>query len=302
MLRAESQSSLVASSSECALDAASIVASESSETVHCMEEKIRRLEADNQKLKKQCRSKAQHVNRLQNTIEDLKSCLGVKTFAAIKRKHKTDATAGNKQFAIQKKGRCDRNLSDSGIIAVAIRMSLSCCSAIGFPAASWTDISRQTVSRCEVTVAAACSVRATIFGHIIMHLFTTTSITRNFFTRCRSVPFLEKYLSVMKPFLPTSEEGTPCETDVAMVIESFLSAVRIPNPRVMASMCTANDKTDVTKGLYVAGISIQNDATNSSIWQRKKLTTAVVHLGLLVDADALALGDRRKAFMVDAFM
>ena len=300
VLRAESQSSFVASSSERAFDAASsIVPSESSETVHELQDKIRQLEADNQRLKKRCRSKAQHVNRLQHAIEDLKGSLGVRTFAALKRKHKKDANGANRQFAIQKKGRCERNLSDSGIIAVAIRMSLSCCSAIGFPAASWADISRQTVSRCEVTVAAACNVRAAIFGHIILHLFATTN---NFFTLCRSVPYLKKCLSVMKPFLPSSEEGIPCEADLALVIESFLTAAQIANPRMIASMCTANDKTDGTKGLRVAGISIQNDATNSSIWQRKKLTTAVVHLGLLVDADALALGDRRKAFLVDAFM
>ena len=47
-------------------------------------------------------------------------------------------------------------------------MSLGCCSALGFPSASWSDISRQTVARCEVNIAAASMMRGALFGHFLL--------------------------------------------------------------------------------------------------------------------------------------
>lgn len=257
-----------------------------------MRQQIAKLERANEKLKKACATKNKMIWRLHKMLNGFHEEANVKTLKAFKKKQAIAKSRSQGQLSVDKKARGDRNLSDSGRIAVALRMSLSSCSALGFPAASWSDISRQTVSRCEVNIAAACMIRGALVGHALVQALTKS---KTFFVRPLAIPFLQQDLFLMKPFMLRQDREQE-QDSVRERLEAFFSWVKLPLPIVNQFM------GDLTAGLSVAGISLQNDATNSTIWQRKKLTTAVVHGGLLVDATALASGNLDKAFEIHAFM
>jgi len=257
-----------------------------------MRQQIAKLERANEILKKACVSKNKMIRGLQKKLKGFHEEANVKTLKAFKKKQAFANSQSQGQLSVDKKARGDRNLSDSGRIAVALRMSLSSCSALGFPAASWSDISRQTVSRCEVNSAAACMIRGALVGHALVQALTKS---KTFFVRPLAIPFLQQELFLMKPFMLRQDREQE-QDSVRERLEAFFSWVKLPLPIVNPFM------GDLTGGLSVAGISLQNDATNSTIWQRKKLTTAVVHGGLLVDATALASGNLDKAFEIHAFM
>ena len=257
-----------------------------------MRQQIARLEIANDNLRNACRSKTKVIRRLQNQLNGFCTEANVRTLTGFKKKQALLKSRSHGQLSVDKKARGDRNLTDAGRIAVALRMSLSSCSALGFPAASWSDISRQTVSRCEVSIAAACMLRGALVGHALVQALTRS---KTFFVRPLAIPFVQQDLFVMKPFmLQQDKEQKP--DSLRERLETFFSWVNLPFPITNAFV------GDMTGGLSVSGISLQNDATNSTIWQRKKLTTAVVHGGLLVDVTALASDNLDKAFEIHAFM
>jgi len=249
--------------------------------------------------RKKNKQRVKTIARLQEKVEKLKGFIGIRSMRGLKRQEqKKDKINASSKLAIVKKGIADRNLTSTSTIAVAIRMALSCCSALGFPAASWTDISRQTVSRCEVNIAATCAVRGALIGHILVQLLKT-SLSSMFQTPV-ALDFLTKQLSIMKRFHTDGDETNASDSNKTLRgrIEVFLSLLGMPP--VIANMLIPTSKAVDTP--CVLGISLQNDATNSSIWQRRKLTSAVVHAGILVDLESLQARNYKQAFFVEAFM
>ena len=265
-------------------------------------QQVEALQRSNANLRKLCKAKNKTIYCLRRQMQGFQTETGVKTVTAFRKQKSLREARSRDQLNVTKKGRCKRNLSDSGSIAVALRMSLGCCSALGFPSASWSDISRQTVARCEVNIAAASMMRGALFGHFL--LLCISKQKHAVFNRPLATPFLRWDLNVMKPFFIRQDDGN--QLDIGSLrdrVQAFLSMMRFPQH--IASLVVpvrASARGQRVGRLSIAGISLQNDATNSSIWQRKKLTTAVIHAGMLVDAGALSSGDFNKAFEIHAVM
>lgn len=258
---------------------------------------INQLKAQISDLKKM-KSKDKQCYRLKRSLSALKDFVGIKNMKGLSKKKIMKQQQEKKSLRmlnISKRGVSERNLTPSGVVAVGLRMALSCCSALGFPSASWTDISRQTVSRCEVNVAACCALRGAMIGHFMMHMMKTSQ--DNLFRPPCMMPSVARKLLVLDHIQLPDDNGddhTAFRARVACVLSMF---------NIPASVCGmfSCNMVDVSSPCVV-GLSFQNDATNSNIWQKRKLTTAVVHAGMLTDRNALETSNYRSAFFVDAFM
>lgn len=247
---------------------------------------------------KKMKSKDKQCYRLKRSLSALKDFVGIKNMKGLSKKKIMKQQQEKKSLRmlnISKRGVSERNLTPSGVVAVGLRMALSCCSALGFPSASWTDISRQTVSRCEVNVAACCALRGAMIGHFMMHMMKTSQ--DNLFRPPCMMPSVARKLLVLDHIQLPDDNGddhTAFRARVACVLSMF---------NIPASVCGmfSCNMVDVSSPCVV-GLSFQNDATNSNIWQKRKLTTAVVHAGMLTDRNALETSNYRSAFFVDAFM
>lgn len=259
---------------------------------------INQLQAQISDLKRKVKNKDKQCLRLKRSLTALQDFVGIKNMKGLAKKKTVKQQQEMKSLRmlnISKRGVAERNLTPSGVVAVGLRMALSCCSALGFPSASWTDISRQTVSRCEVNVAACCALRGAMIGHFMMHMMKTSQ-DKLFGPPCMMPSIARKLLVLDHIQLPddNGDDHTAFRARVACVLSMF---------NIPASVCEmfSCNMVDVSTPCVV-GLSLQNDATNSNIWQKRKLTTAVVHAGMLTDRNALETSNYRSAFFVDAFM
>ena len=262
------------------------------------ESELNKLREQVSDLKRKVKTKDKQCSRLRRNLSALKDFVGINNMKALPKLKvikKQQEMKSLRMLNISKRGVSERNLTPSGVVAVALRMALSCCSALGFPSASWTDISRQTVSRCEVNVAACCALRGAMVGHLMMHMLKTSQ-DKLFGPPCMMSSITRRLLVLEHIQLP--DDNGDDHTGFRARVACFLSMFNIPTS--VCGMFSGNMLDISTPS--VVGLSLQNDATNSHIWQKRKLTTAVVHAGMLTDRTALETSNYQNAFFVDAFM
>lgn len=256
------------------------------------------LRQENQHLKRRLDAAAKQLAAKKAKIRRL-------TQFAAKSKSKMKAMKLEKSEMEITKTAANRNLTISGSFAVGLRMALSSASALSFPRAAWVDISRFTVARCEVKVASSVFVRAHIVSHLMFNRMYYSRLLRDGYA-CLSDEHLQKALQRLrcfkscKPFVDQLTSGTCDQEDDGedympgneknkIVVHGLHSLVGLPPPGPQKKLC-------------VAGLSVQNDATNSEIWHKKKLTSCVVEAGVLIDEEELSKLNYNNAFSTDQFM
>ena len=83
------------------------------------------------------------------------------------------------------------------------------------------------------------------------------------------------------------------------ILVAMCHMVGLPDSRVPE---TCLEETSACAALKVVGLSLQNDATNSEIWHRKKLTSLAVEVSVLTDLDKLGCCDYVHAFHSDRYL
>ena len=263
--------------------------------------------AELSRLKIACRQKQRKINRLQKQLAAVMATTGCKTLKSFQKKRKREELQSQAQLQIEKSVAM-RNLTFSGMVAVGLRMCLSSCSALGFPAASWNDISRQTVARAEVYTAAACVLRSVITGQLVYQVLRKKPDP---FGKPALAPFLSDRLEVVKRIIPDLPDGpvggeiaeshdAEGSSNIERVLELF-SLVGFPD-EARHLFLEDDSQSSYSDQLVVCGVSVQNDATNNQIWQRKKLTSAVIQAGVLTNHQALARCEYDKAFFFESMM
>ena len=281
---------------------------------------------ENEELRKE---NAQLKRRLENASKKMKakdSKIRRLAGAVAKQKAKAKAKPGldsRNSMDVTKTAK-NRNLTVSGSLAIGLRMALTSCSALTFPRAAWVDISRITVSRCEVKLAGTIFVRAQVLGHLIFHRLSYSRMLRkgpwacsdnflaaaNHLARLKSCkPYLAEIINLLKGRNADQEGDDSCcaisadegeaydpqleelPSKVNTLLEGLHAVVGLPPP-------SKNEETT----LCISGLSLQNDATNSEIWHKKKLTSMVIEASTLVNVEMLCKQKYNDAFFSDQFL
>lgn len=281
-------------------------------------------EEANEDLRRENANLKRRLENAQRSLAANKAKLRRLNMTVAKEKAKAKATAGNKSSMDVEKTSKDRNLTISGCLAVGMRMALSSCSALTFPRAAWVDISRYTVARCEVKLAGTVFIRAQILAHLIFYKLDYIRILRQQvhlinegfiaavdrllgFKACK--PFLAELSKVLRQGNPRHQlhQQTGAQACVAEANEAeskaTISFLECKSLIVGLHELVGLTPPDESIGqVCISGLSLQNDATNSEIWHKKKLTSMVVEASTLVDIASLRAGDYSKAFFSDQFM
>lgn len=263
-----------------------------------------RLRAENEALKRRLGFCNVKINAQKSQIHRLRAKQAKLQESARKKQNESDNMEVSKTSKV-------RNLTCSGAMAVGLRMCLSSCSALSFPRAAWVDISRQTVARREIQVAAATLIRARLVAFLVFHraIFASRAIpvTELVYQQNQEEPphlFGTQHIynfKSCKPYLPEflhQDAQRNLSGDEQKAIQNAFIGLHalvseLPPPTLQGS----NEKR-----LFIAGLSLQNDATNSEVWRKKKLTSMVVSIGTLIDIQSLADLQYDKAFYTDQFM
>lgn len=297
-------------------------------SVSSVEEEVGRLREENRALKRKLFQAEATCKETKKKLNCQKSRIFRLSKAYAKAKAKAMKSCDLEMQVTKTKS--DRNLTREGSMAIAVRMGLSSCSALSFPRAAWVDISRHTVTRCEVNFAAGIHIRSTIVSYL---MFRRPLLARCGKDDCPTSELLKVLQFLLdfkccKPFLHivqqlcsrnntatgslgnsaqetqeinfVEDDADDDETTLAdqrALLKETVSAVH----NLVGVPLTLSD-TSASATLYISGLSLQNDATNSEIWHRKKLTSMVVEVCALVDLQALGNGNYTTAFYSDQFM
>lgn len=203
-----------------------------------------------------------------------------------------------------RKTKSSRNLTAAGVVATGLRMALSSCSALSFPRAAWVDISRTTVSRCEVKLAATVFIRSKVLSNLVFHRFAY------------SIPQIEQVgvsqenvnLAAAMASLPDFKCCKPFLQDLRVRCQQkcFDTSAELGREEIKGLLTGLHELVSLpppaNESLFISALSVQNDATNSEIWHKNKLTSMAVEISTLVDVELLSKGDYEKAFFTDHYM
>jgi hypothetical protein len=238
--------------------------------------KAESLEQENDELKKRIRLLQQSGRRQKQRLDVLVNAKPLMT--------------PEQQLAIQKK-KGDHRLTMRGVHAMGVRMSLSSTSASAMPKAGMIDVSRYTISRCEVATGSAMFARARLFHDIIWAFLSK----KNYRMKRERASKQSKTTIVL-----TAPETGGDDHEEERQLAQFAGAEDSPESPYLADFTLPNNllcqNFDSCGGLKLVGTAFAGDATNTSIWQRKKLSSLEVETLLLIDIKALELNDITGAF------
>lgn len=172
-------------------------------------------------------------------------------------------------------------------------MSLTSTSSSDFPKVVMVDLSRQTITRCEVAVCSALMARTMAFCRLVYHCFCRWSWEGQGDQAHASQQ-------------PQQQPNQPAEPAGAASAEQPAAADALDelvpldqgdtDPAVLNDFHLPHDFMSSRPSAVVAGLSFQNDVTNSSNWRNKKLSSLEALISILRNVDALADGHFDKAF------
>lgn len=253
--------------------------------------------------KKQMRMKTQQLRRANSKIK------------ALEKQRETYLASTASDLNITKhKGL--RKLTPEGVIAVGVRMFIaSCRSAMTFIRATLTEISCQTVWRCEVVTAAAIIAVARLFGTVMECFLSGKALlahdkvkSNNFFgfVAKRKVKHLQLQCDESQSFAESQpdmcEEAADGSDDVengAILHALLMAEFNIP-PKLSHEIIYGKPVSGLS--FLLAGYAFQTDATNSKLFRKKKVAGLFCEASILVDAEHLASDDFEKAFASHSVM
>ena len=208
-----------------------------------------------------------------------------------KLQHKLNSktTADDETLAVQKHS---VKLTDRGVIALGVRKSLALTSAIGFPLASLVDTSRQTVTRCEISVWATVCARTRAFMNLVYsRLEATSSVCKHVhaLVDSQSDPTCLNVAEVQQSFFFANAETTlpdfPTEKEYLEQDLGFAPAYQLNS--MLGGVTGLEIDFHIDSMYCMGGTFLSGDATNSSIWRQSKLQGLLVQSSLLTNIHAL---------------
>ena len=241
--------------------------------------RVRHMSDELAQSRKTTRAKNQRIRRLESRLVKAQSDLV--------------ETGEGKSLDIIRKG---RRLTWRTSIVLGLRKLMCIVSASSFPLCTLTYVSRWTVTRCEVLAWAVLMGRVCSWHHTVLAL----------------LKYVTWYLKTHSPqmvsdaMVPTSEvkNAKPQKTvQMPATIQSQDDAIRkdhlLPTEDEWVSRLIATPDSTAYGATWSGVIGctfFASDATNSSIWQRKKLQGLEVRSMVLVDRRALQSEDYQDAF------
>lgn len=214
-----------------------------------------------------------------------------------------------------------RKLSWRGSISLGLRKSMATASATTFPNAALLDLSRQTVTRCEIMVGAFLISKAVMFHRLIQALLQTLvswnsdSGGREPSSHCAFtsvVPYTDDDNVEVPPSTPDHSSSTLaanlsggnlffCSGQVTSHEEAMCKDLGLPVPSEDGSAhallsSVVGGSTASRKPFALGATFWSGDATNSSIWQKQKLQGLMTISAIMIDWQQLVVGEFGKAF------
>eukprot|EP00435_Cladocopium_sp_Y103_P052304 s292_g16.t1 len=239
---------------------------------------VQRMSADLLQVRKVNKTRAQRIRRLEERL------------AKAMANNQLAQTSECMSLEITRKG---RRLTWHTSVILGLRKLMCIVSASSFPLSSLTDVSRWTVTRCEVLSWAVLlgRVRAwhntvkTLLGAVTFHL--------------KSFSFSEKQVTNDLVASSDVQDGETTQ-QTPPPLPSQDDAVRmdhgLPTDIEWVSMLNIRTNDGIQWSGLVGSTFFSSDATNSSIWQRRKLQGLEVRSMVLTSRRALQLEDYNNAF------
>ena len=226
------------------------------------------------------KKKSQQVRRLQTQL--------VKTKAELDQMNQPTTS-----LDIVRKGRC---LTWRTSVILGLRKLMAVVSANAFPLATLINVSRWTVTRCEIVAWAVILGRWRSWHETVMSLLkSVSSTTQTLGTSEALVPcsvvddrsFSRKRQLQHVEIVITQDDAIRKDHELPSVDE-WLSCLNV----------TADDLPDLEWQGTIGSTFFASDATNSSIWQRQKLQGLEVRSVVLINRRALKVEKYDDAFNI----
>ena len=239
--------------------------------IHDLEGKLQRCKTELAKSKRSHKASNNHCNQLMLKMSG-KNSITDESALSIRKNIRPNGEAG--RFTVR------------GYLAMGIRKSPAITSALGFPMSALVDVSRQTVTRAEITIWSVLVARTGMF-HTMM--------------RDRLRKLAGVYLSMQEPDPQDPNEGTSQHDDEsdqvsheALVSTDLRFAGHSIEPsgetQLLVKSLRVGPRNEDTFGdvFCLGGTALAGDATNSGIWRRNKLQGLLLTSACMIDAKQLS--------------
>ena len=175
-------------------------------------------------------------------------------------------------------------------VILGLRKLMCIISASAFPLSSLTDVSRWTVTRCEVLSWAVLLGRVRAWHNTVKTLLGAVTFQLKYFSQKEVTHDLVASSDVQDGETTQQPPPLPSQDDAVRTDHG------LPTDTEWVSMLNIRTQDGIQWSGLVGSTFFASDATNSSIWQRRKLQGLEVRSMVLLNRRALQMEDYDKAF------